>query len=338
MIELQNELDRVMQSIYKQEKRFTTAFYSDLANKIYYRSMFDIQQRTGLGFSFSHISKKQINKILSMNWSGQHYSKRIWANTQMLAQDLKTELAVNLLTSRTNREVAQIITNKFAAGASNARRLVRTESNFISSEMNYEAYKEAEIEEYQYLATLDLKTSAVCRSLDGKVFKVSERKVGVNCNPMHPWCRSTTISVVDKKYIDKMNRSALDPSIGRKIKVPRSMNYKEWYEKFVIGKPDVELQEKKEKNRSSDKQQYEKYKEILGKHIPNSLDNFQNTKYTDNKKWSKLKGDKEEALKFMDYSDMEKLKGKLTDRETRIWYKAHDERIPSLIDKKLPVE
>lgn len=239
--QLQNEINLVMVEVYQQEKNFTTPFYADLANETYYKTMFDIQQRIDIGFSFNHISEKQINKVLSMDWSGENYSKRIWKNTQNLAKDLREELLVNLLTGRTNREAAEIISNKFASGASKARRLVRTESNFISSELNFEAYKEAGIEEYQFLATLDLKTSKICRELDGKKFKVSERKVGVNCNPMHPWCRSTTVAVVDEKYAAQKMRSARAPETGEVIKVPQSMDYKEWYDKYVKGNPEEEL-------------------------------------------------------------------------------------------------
>lgn len=286
--QLQNEINLVMVEIYQQEKNFTTPFYADLANETYYKSMFDIQQRIGIGFSFNRISEKQINKVLSMDWSGENYSKRIWKNTQNLAKDLREELLVNLLTGRTNREAAEIISNKFASGASKARRLVRTESNFVSSELNFEAYKEAGVEEYQFLATLDLKTSKICRELDGKKFKVSERKVGVNCNPMHPWCRSTTVAVVDEKYTAQKMRSARDPETGEVIKVPQSMDYKEWYDKFVKGKPEAKLADKKQKNHSGDKKQYKKYREVLGNHIPEKLDDFQNVKYTDIDKWNEL--------------------------------------------------
>ena len=193
------------------------------------------------------------------DWSGENYSKRIWRNTKELAQTVKEEQLVNLLTGRTDREAAEIITYRFASGASKARRLVRTESNFISSELNHEAYKESGVAEYQYLATLDLRTSKICQELDKKIFKVSERKVGVNCNPMHPWCRSTTVAVIDREFLDMGMRSARDPKTGKTIKVPASMNYKEWYEKFVGGKDEAKLAEKKLKNKSADKSQHEKY-------------------------------------------------------------------------------
>ncbi len=237
--QIQNQLDLIMRNVYQQEKNFSTSFYTDLANESYYRNIFNIQQRADAAFSFGHVSAKMIDRVINSRWSGENYSDRIWKNTQALAQDLKEELLINLITGRTNREAADIIANKFGQGASNARRLVRTESNYVSTEMNFKAYEECEVEEYQYLATLDLKTSLVCRNLDGKIFPVKEKRIGLNCPPMHPWCRSTTISVIDRSLIDKMQRSALDPATGKRIKVPRSMSYWDWYDKYVNQKGGV---------------------------------------------------------------------------------------------------
>lgn len=61
--QLQSQLDLIMQQVYQQEKTFSTAHYIDLASEAYYRSMFDIQQRAGIGFSFAHIDQKQIDQI-----------------------------------------------------------------------------------------------------------------------------------------------------------------------------------------------------------------------------------------------------------------------------------
>jgi SPP1 gp7 family putative phage head morphogenesis protein len=287
--QIQNQLDLVMKNVYQQERSFSTSFYTDLANESYYRTIYNIQQRADAAFSFGHVSAKVIDQVINSRWSGKNYSERIWGNTQTLAQNLKEELLINLVTGRTNREASRIIANKFGQGASNARRLVRTESNYVTTEMNFKAYEECGIEEYQYLATLDLRTSLICRNLDGKIFLVKERQIGKNCPPMHPWCRSTTISVVDRSLIDKMQRSAIDPSTGKQIKVPRSMTYWEWYNKYVKGKPVVELEEKKIKNHSSDRTQHEKYKKILGNEVPEKLDDFQNLKYNDTERWDAIK-------------------------------------------------
>ena len=247
--QLQNQLDATMQNVYRQEKKINTSHYVDLANEAYYRSIFDIQQRTGLGFSFSTIDPAVINKVINSKWSGANYSARIWHNTQALAQDLKEELLINLVTGRTDRETAEIIANKFQQGSSNARRLVRTESCNLANQMEMESYKECEIDKYRYVATLDLKTSKVCRKLDGKVFPVSEQQPGINCPPMHPWCRSTTICVIDEIDMTNMTRRARDPVTGKTNTVPADMTYGQWYDKNVKGNSEAEAKEKETRKR-----------------------------------------------------------------------------------------
>ena len=231
--QLQNQIDLTMQQLYEQEKDFSTNFYVDLANDSYYRSMFDIQHRVGIGFSFSHINPNQINKVLGSKWYGKNYSARIWGNTKALAQDLKEELLIDLITGRTEFEVSKIISNKFAQGASVSRRLVRTESSFISNQMEMDSYKESGIEWYRFVATLDLKTSKICASLDGKLFQVSGQCPGKNCPPMHPWCRSTTIAHISDEAYAKMKRRAFNPETGKTETVPATITYDRWYKKYV---------------------------------------------------------------------------------------------------------
>lgn len=283
--QLQNQLDYVMRNIYQQEKTFTTPHYVDLANEAYYRGIFDVQQQVGAAFSFHVVDPQVIDQVINSRWSGENYSKRIWKNTQALAQDLKEELLINLVTGRTNREAAEIIQSKFAAGASAARRLIRTESNYVATELNFKAYEECGIEKYRFCAVLDLRTSETCRKLDRKIFLVSKRTAGVNCPPMHPWCRSTTIEVITEELANSLTRRVRDPVTGEIIHIPASMTYQEWYDKYVKGNPEAELAEKQIKNRSSDRKQHKKYREILGDEIPEELDEFQRMKYTDSNKY-----------------------------------------------------
>ncbi len=300
LMELQNQTDAVMQNIYHQEQQISTAFYESLARDAYYQSIFETQKQTGLAFSFSHIDNKQIDRVLSMNWSGKHYSERIWKNTGDLAQELKRELLVNLLTGRSEREAAEVITNRFASGAMQARRLVRTESCFVSAELTAKAYEECGIEHYRFLATLDLRTSEICRSMDGKVFPVSERQQGKNYPPMHPWCRSTTVSTISDEELKKMERRAYNPKTGKAEFVPGSMTYGEWYKKYVEGNPEALAEEKAIKNHASDKKQYEQYKKILGKDIPDSFVKFQKMKYNEPEKWRFTKLDIQRRRELME--------------------------------------
>ena len=290
---LQGQIDLVMNQVYRQERKLSAAHYVDLAEDVYNHAAFDIQQRTGMGFPVTHISQNQIDKVVNSKWSGKNYSSRIWGNTQALAQDLKEELLMDLVSGRTERETAEILSKKFGASASKARRLVRTESCYISNQMEMQSYKECGIEKYQYLATLDLRTSETCRALDGKIFLVSEQQVGKNCPPMHPWCRSTTIAYISADVMADMKRRARDPVTGKLYEVPGDMNYQEWY-----------AREKASKNTSSDQKQFEQYREVLGDDMPKSFAEFQKMKYNESEKWKFMKLDYQRQHELLEHPEL----------------------------------
>ena len=73
--------------------------------------------------------------------------------------------------------------------------LVRTSVQQIAnatSDQVYRSNSEA-TQKYRYLATLDSRTSAICRSLDGRVFEYGDGPQP----PVHFNCRSTTVPIID---------------------------------------------------------------------------------------------------------------------------------------------
>ncbi|HEM6496082.1 TPA: minor capsid protein [Streptococcus suis] len=230
---LQREVDNLPARLYKAENEASRAFYDEFIPDAYYHSIFDLQQQSGVGFAFNRIDPEEIRAIQQTPWLGANYSERIWGNTQALASELQKQLAVSLLTGRSAHETAEVIEAQFGKGSQNARRLIRTETSYFHAEMEAKAYEEADVEYYRFLATLDLRTSSICREHDGKIYKVSERITGKNYPPMHPWCRSDTIASDDSEWLAKATRSARDPVTGKTIQVPANMTYKDWYEKYV---------------------------------------------------------------------------------------------------------
>ena len=59
----------------------STKLYTDNINKAYYANLFDIQKGLGIGFNVAEMPLESVQEILKNNWSGKHYSKRIWHNT-----------------------------------------------------------------------------------------------------------------------------------------------------------------------------------------------------------------------------------------------------------------
>lgn len=184
------------------------------------------------------------------------------------------------------------INEQFLSGRNKARRLVRTESSYIHNEAHFQAYKDYGIEEYRFVATLDLRTSQICRERDGSVYRVNDKKIGVNAPPMHPWCRSTTIMNLDDETMHGLERFARDPVTGERMKVPADETYKEWYQRMVEkhGADAINTAGKSTKNYSSDKVQYQNYINVLGnKFVPDTLEEFQKIKYGNKKQWNDLK-------------------------------------------------
>lgn len=289
---LQENIDSVMKNVYGQEKDFSTSHYIDLGYDAYYKSMFDIQKHVGLGFNFTQLNARDFDTLLNSNWSGSNYSQRIWENTEELAQRVKEELLVSLLTGRTERETAAIIQNEFDVGAYKARRLIRTESAFVAEEMEAKSYEECGAEKYRFLAVLDLKTSEICRAKDNQVFELSKRKTGVNYPPLHPWCRSTTCIYIDDETLEHMTRIAQDPITGKNIKVPANMSYKEWRKKYVPESFTPEQLKGMYKNLSADERQYSNYRNVLGdEYVPKTRDEFLAIKYDKKNpgKWEDIK-------------------------------------------------
>ncbi|WP_236253676.1 minor capsid protein [Streptococcus mitis] len=232
---LSDDLDRMRESIYHSEKTGSDAFYSDLMKDSYYKATFELQQQTGLAYGFSELPESEIKHLQSFSWvgDGSTYSTNIWKNTGKLTSSIKDELLMSLMTGRGTRETAQAIAERFNVGQNDARRLVRTESAFFHNQMELLSYEEADIEKYIFVAVLDKRTSRICQEHDNQIYDRDKAVPGVNCPPMHPWCRSTTVAYDEDADYSKLKRRARNPVTGKTELVPADMTYKEWYSKYV---------------------------------------------------------------------------------------------------------
>lgn len=284
---LSDDLDRMRESIYHSEKTGSDAFYSDLMKDSYYKATFDLQQQTGLAYGFSGLPESEIKHLQNFSWvgDGSTYSTDIWKNTGKLTSSIKDELLMSLMTGRDTRETAQAIAERFDVGQNDARRLVRTESAFFHNQMELLSYEEADIEKYIFVAVLDRRTSHICQEHDNKVYDRDKATPGVNCPPMHPWCRSTTVAYDEDADYSKLKRRARNPVTGKTELVPADMTYKEWYSKYV----DSEDVVKESKPEVDDK--------IFVADKPNEIDDFFK-KQKSYQKWYNELDEKQKVLIF----------------------------------------
>lgn len=290
--DIDKSINRLINAVASKERDAIDKTMRKVYESSYHHAVYETARMSGLDLQTGPIDEGALETILKKKWSGQNYSERVWANTQKVADAIKEELMIGALTGKTQKEMTDSINEQFLSGRNNARRLVRTESSYIHNEAHFQAYKDYGIEWYRFVATLDLRTSQICREKDGNVYRVDDKKTGVNAPPMHPWCRSTTITNLDDETMHNLERFARDPVTGEKIKVPADETYKQWYQRMVEkhGAEAINNAEKSAKNYSRDKIQYQNYCNVLGsKLVPGSLEKFQEVKYGNKSQWNDLK-------------------------------------------------
>jgi len=111
--------------------------------------------------------------------------------------------------------------------------IVRTSVNQVTNQASQAVYaaNKKVAPKYEYVATLDSRTSAICQRLDGQTFDYNNGPTP----PQHFNCRSTTVPVVDfdglqKKYprLEKPPTTQFDTRPSATGRVPQGTQYGDW--------------------------------------------------------------------------------------------------------------
>lgn len=232
---LQIQTQNSLETMFAQQMGTMKKALSDVYASGYYHTAYAVQQGFGLGWDIAGLDQAQIEKVLSKPWAvdGYNFSTRIWNSKTKLIGEVHNELSKNLLTGADPQKAIDSLAKKMGTSKSNAGRLVMTEQAYFSSAAQKDCFNDLDVEEYEIVATLDSHTSDICRSLDGKVFKMSDYKPGVTAPPFHVYCRSTTAPHF-KENFDAGERAARGVD-GKTYYVPDDVTYSEWKRAFVDG-------------------------------------------------------------------------------------------------------
>lgn len=175
------------------------------------------------------IDGTKLEKVLSRPWTtdNQTFTARCWTDKAKLVETVNQELTRMIATGAAPDKAINAIAKQFNTSKSNAGRVVMTESAYFSSAAQQDCFNELGVEEYRIVGTLDKSMCDLCGGMDGKVFKMSEFKVGATAPPFHPWCRCCTAPYfADMEGVGR--RFARDPDDEFTYTVPKDMTYKQW--------------------------------------------------------------------------------------------------------------
>jgi SPP1 gp7 family putative phage head morphogenesis protein len=104
--------------------------------------------------------------------------------------------------------------------------LIRTSINQVANTASQQVYEANQdiTPRYRYVATLDTRTSAICRALDGKEFEYGKGPMP----PQHFNCRSTTVPIIDPDILPPSTTATRASKDGQ---VPINQSYGEWLSK-----------------------------------------------------------------------------------------------------------
>ncbi|WP_080952904.1 minor capsid protein [Clostridium tetani] len=283
---LQTQINNEIQLLYSKQQNDVTSLLNGIYEDTYYRNIYEVHKGLGIGVNFAKLDTNTIDKVIKEPWYGDNYSSRIWNNKDKLIMELQANLTQAFIRGDPIDKTSKIIAERMIVAKNRARTLVNTESSYITSKATFDSYnKSGVIKQYEILATLDLRTSRICREMDGKVFKVSEKEIGVNAPPFHPNCRTAIVPYFDDAIDEE--RIARD-SEGKAYYVDGNIKYEDWYDEYVKGNSKEEIAEKKLQNRYNDKKQHKRYMDVLGNGVPKIFDKFQELKYNNKEEWDRL--------------------------------------------------
>lgn len=154
-----------------------------------------------------------------------------------LQKGIERQITIGMAQGETGEQMVRRIRGTQAAGFKDgvfsttrrqAQAIVRTAVNHVSSQTRLQTYQENDdlLKGYQWVATLDSRTSPICRERDGKIYPVDSAVFP----PAHVNCRSTVSPVLKSWRELGIDRDEAAPSTRASVngQVPDTVTYEQW--------------------------------------------------------------------------------------------------------------
>lgn len=217
--------------------KYQDSTISDLLSNVYessnYRTAWMTQSMKGQYDMYAQVDHRTIQRIIDSPWTpdGKNFSARIWDNRKQLATSLQNDFIQALIAGDGTATMSEAIAKRMNTSYNNANRLVETELARVHSQAFMDCMSELDVDAVEILATLDNKTSPICRRMDGKYVRCKDAKPGITIPPFHCHCRSTTVPYIPAVY--GTERAARDPKTGKTVFVGGELDYGEWEKRYI---------------------------------------------------------------------------------------------------------
>ena len=227
------------------------------------KTLEEFERQAGiLGKSIQN-NAKMAHSIVNASFHNAKYSDRIWMYQDMMKAELSKLLQTGLIQGKNPRILARHLTKLFGVSRKNAERLMITELSRVQAEAQKQSYIRNGFDEYEFIA--EPTACPICRSLDGKHFKVSKMMPGENAHPMHPNCHCSVAAYMDDELYEEWLNSYKE----------HGLSYEEYSQR--IRNAELKLSDSTDKWAREAKRELHKSEQSIGKRTKETMEIYDAT-------------------------------------------------------------
>ena len=167
--------------------KLTDRLKSEYEEQLRKETIEEYKRQSGILKPHIDYSDKTVAKIINSNFYNANFSQRLWGNGEKLKSVINTTVNRLILQGVHPDKMISELRKLFGVSYSEARRVLITESARVQGDVQLDSIEQAGFKSYIYIA--ERRACVICGSLNGKVFLVKDKEIGLNMYPMHPNCR-----------------------------------------------------------------------------------------------------------------------------------------------------
>ena len=187
---MEKQITSIISDLGKEEKTYMTKELKKVYSESYLKTGKLITDfKPNIGISFATIPKGFVEKAITYPWSGADFSSRIYKNKDVLITNLKQTITKGMVEGKSITNMTKDLKKVLDISATNARRLIRTESLHVIASSHHDTYKKAGVAKVEYLTSDGPRVCDICDALNHKIFKLEDAPM----LPLHPFGRCVVI-------------------------------------------------------------------------------------------------------------------------------------------------
>lgn len=177
--------------------KLTDQLKSDYEEQLKKETIDEYKRQSGILEPHIDYSANNVAKIVNSSFHNATFSQRLWGNGESLKSVINTTVNRLILQGVHPDKMISELRKLFGVSYSEARRVLITESARVQGDVQLDSIEQAGFKYYVYIA--ERRACVICGSLNGKVFLVKDKEIGLNMYPMHPNCRCRIAPYEDEK-------------------------------------------------------------------------------------------------------------------------------------------